>query len=104
MGIIKILKQLVDGNKNPISVVHLSSSQDVDGSAASAQSTALEGYLVRIVSIDNAIRVLAGANPTATDTDILISAFGELWLPILPGWKVAVKGGKANICLATGID
>jgi hypothetical protein len=99
-----ILKQLVDSNKNPIPVVHLSNSEDVDGSGASAQSSAFDGFLVRIVSIDNAIRVAVGADPTAVATSILISAFGELWLPIQPGFKVAVLGGKANVCLGRGLD
>lgn len=96
--------QLVDTNKNPLPVVSLSNSQDVDGSGGSLQSTVLNGRLVRIVSVDNALRVAVGANPTAAEDGILISPFGELWLPIQPGWKVAVRGGKANICLATKLD
>ena len=96
--------QLVDVNGNPIPVVHLSNPEDVDGSGVSTQSSVFNGRLVRIVSIDNALRVAVGANPTAGAAGILISAFGELWLPIQPGWKVAVLGGKANICLATKLD
>lgn len=98
------VNQLIDINQNPMPVVHLSSPEDVDGSGASTQSSVFDGRLVRIVSIDNALRVAVGPDPTAGAAGILIPAFGELWLPIQPGWKVAILGGKANICLATKLD
>lgn len=89
-----------DAKGNPVQVVPLKDSQNVDGTLASAQSAVIDGNLVRIVSADNALRVLIGANPTALATSILIPALGELWLPIIPGLKVAVLGGIANITTA----
>jgi hypothetical protein len=76
----------------------LSASHDVDGTSASAQSNAIEGEAVRILSLDNILRIAIGDNPTATDTSIAIPALDERILPIKTGQKVAVKGGKANIC------
>jgi len=87
-----------DGDRMPVPVMDLSSSHDVDGTSASAQSNAIDGWVVRICSVDNALRVLIGADPTALDTSILVPALGEIYLPIKPGQKVAVKGGKANVC------
>jgi len=87
-----------DANNRPIPVMSLASPDDVDGTSASAQSSAIDGWIVRIASVDNALRVAIGSNPTAVATDILIPALGEMYLPIQPGEKVAVLGGKANIC------
>lgn len=87
-----------DSDQKPVPIMELSASHDVDGTSASTQSNAIDGYIVRIVSVDNALRVLIGADPTALDTSILVPALCEIYLPIQPGQKVAVKGGKANIC------
>lgn len=92
------LYMLKDTDGDAIPIMDLSSSHDVDGTDASAPSNAIQGYAVRIVSIDNALRVAKGANPIAAADGILIQAAGELWLPIVPGQKVAVLGGRANIC------
>ena len=90
-----------DKNNKSIQVMPLSSPQDVDGTNASAQSTAIDGTLVRIVSLDNLLRVAHGSNPTAHATgDIAIPAGGELWLPITDNDLIAVYGGKANISVA----
>lgn len=89
-----------DANNRPVPVMALSESHDVDGTAASAQSDAIDGLIVRIASVDNALRVAIGENPVATTTDILVPALGEIYLPIESGQKVAVLGGKANICTA----
>jgi len=87
-----------DANNRPVPVMALSASHDINGTNASAQSSAIDGWIVRIASVDNALRVVIGANPTADVEDILIPALGEIYLPIEPGQKVAVLGGKANIC------
>ena len=97
----KALQQLLDVRHQPVPIVELGDSQNVDGSLASAQSTAITtGTVVRIVSTSGAIRVARGENPTALATDIYIPEFGELWLPITLGHKVAVLGGIANITVA----
>jgi hypothetical protein len=93
-------KMINDDNGKPVPVMSLSDSQVVDGTIASVQSVAINGTLVRIVSMDNNLTVLTGADPTALTTSIFIPALGELWLPIVQGHKVAVLGGKANICTA----
>jgi len=87
-----------DADRKAIPVMALSASHDVDGTGASAQSNAIDGWIVRIASVDNALRVAIGSNPTAGAADILVPALGEMYLPIQPGQKVAVLGGKANIC------
>jgi len=94
----KKLLMPTDANNNPFPVMELSASHDIDGTSASAQSNAIDGWLVRIHSVDNALRVLVGDDPTALDTSILVPALEGIYLPIKPGQKVAVKGGKANIC------
>lgn len=99
----KLLRFLTDAKQHPIPVVDLSDSQNVDGSSGSAQSTAIDGTLVRIVAYDADIRIAKGVNPTAVATSILIPVGGELWLPIKTGSKIAVLGGKANICTAGDI-
>jgi hypothetical protein len=87
-----------DANNRSIPVMALAAPHDVDGTSASAQSSAIDGWIVRITSVDNALRVAIGSNPTAVATSILVPALGEIYLPIKPGEKVAVIGGKANIC------
>jgi len=95
------ITQMTDKNGKPIPVLPLSDPQDVDGTAGSVQSAAISGTLVRIISMDNELRVAVGADPTAAATNsIYIAALGELWLPVKDGEKVAVRGGKANICTA----
>jgi hypothetical protein len=91
---------MTDDNNYPVPIMSLSSPQLVDGTAQSVKSTAISGKLVRIVSEDNLLHVLTGADPTALATSIAIPALGELWLPVNDGDKVAVLGGKANICVA----
>ena len=85
---------------NPIQVVDLSNSQDVDGTLATAASGEITGELVRIVATDNNLRIAIAKVPIATTTSIFIPALGEIWLPITSGHKVAVLGGIANISVA----
>lgn len=96
----KKLLMPVDANMHPFPALDLSAPEDVDGSSASAQSAAIDAWLVRIHSVEttNIIRVLVGDNPTALDTSIALAPGKVLYLPIKPGQKVAVKAGKANIC------
>ena len=88
-----------DANNLPTNLMPLGDSQDVDGTGASAQSTAIDGYAVRIKSLDNQLRFLIGNNPTALATSPALEAFDEIYQPIIPGQKVAIFGGKANICV-----
>lgn len=87
-----------DADRKAVPVMSLSAPHDVDGTSVSTQSDAIDGWVARIVSVDNALRIAIGTNPTAGLTDILVPALGEIYLPIQPGEKIAVFGGKANIC------
>ena len=89
-----------DANGELIQVMNLHSPQDVDGTSASTQSTAIEGDLVRICAVDADIRFLIGADPEALTTSHFLPQGGEIWMPITSGNKVAVLGGKANIAIA----
>jgi len=97
------LKKLLerDDNGSPMGLMKLAFPHDIDGTSQSVQSNAINGYVVRIVSLDNILRVKIGTNPTAAATsEITVPALGEIYLPIEPGQKVAVRGGQANISTA----
>ena len=100
MGNLKKLLQR-DDNGSPTGLMELTFAHDIDGTSQNAQSNAINGSVVRIVSLDNILRVKIGTNPTAgTTNDIAVPALGEIYQPIEPGQKVAVRGGKANISTA----
>lgn len=92
-----------DDDNQPIQIMALDNSQDVDGTSASAQSTAINAGVVRIVAVDADIRFLIGADPTALATSHFLSQGADMYLPITEGHKVAVLGGKANIA-ECGVD
>lgn len=101
------LKKLLDKDDDlkPMPLMKLAFPHDVDGTSDSTQSKAINGYVVRIVSLDNLLRIKIGANPTAgTTNDAAVPALGEIYLPIEPGQKVAVRGGQANIATACYYD
>lgn len=81
----------------PVSVVQLSDPQDIDGAAASAQSDAVDGEVIRIVAVNADIRFVIGDNPVALTTSHYLALGSEIYLPIKPGQKVAVLGGTAHI-------
>lgn len=92
------IRTLVDADRQNLGIVKLNDSQDVDGVGASAQSAAINGHAVRILSLDeNYFRFRIGANPTALATDPAVSGGDEILQPIAPGQKVAILGGKVNI-------
>jgi hypothetical protein len=102
----KIPKLFIDKNGVPMQgTFALADQQEVDGSQASAQSDPIDGSLIRIASVDTALRIVTG--PAVTDEEeleasstvgILIPAKEVLLLPIVPGHVVAVYGGTASIC------
>jgi hypothetical protein len=89
------MKQDVDMASSKIAGLH--NSQDLNGTTGSVQSLAINGTVVRILSLDNIIRFEIGENPTAVATGPAIPALGEVYQPITSGHKVAVYGGQANI-------
>jgi len=86
-----------DENGHPIQAFDLSASEDIDGTSASVQSSAIDAPLVRISAVGGAVRFLIGANPTALDTSHYLAQGSSIIMPIVPGQKVAVKGNTANI-------
>lgn len=88
-----------DSTGAPIQAIALSAPHNVDGSAASAQSDAIDGDLVRICAYEGDCRFLIGADPVALTTSHFLAEKSEIWVPIKAGHKVAILGGKA--CIAT---
>lgn len=96
----KSLELSRDVNGAVIQVTALNDPQDVDGSSASAQSSAIDGKLVRICAVSGDIRFLIGSNPVALTTSHFLAEKSEIWVPITVGYKVAILGGVANIATA----
>ena len=92
------MKQQYDKNGNPIAILKLGTHEEIDGTAASAQnSTAIGATAIRIFATENNIRFLIGDNPTALATSLPLAENTEIYQPILPGQKIAILGGKANV-------
>jgi hypothetical protein len=91
------LELIRDANGNPVQLVPLSNSQDVDGTGGSAQSLAIDAKGVRIASISGNVRFETGVNPEAVIAGPFLKEGNEIWLPINPGDKVAILGGIVNI-------
>lgn len=91
------IRILTDSDRVSLGIVKLNDSQDVNGTASSTQSAAINGHAVRILSLDNIIRFAIGENPTALATSAAIQALDEILQPCNPGDKVAILGGNANI-------
>jgi hypothetical protein len=100
----RTLELLKDANGRTILVIPLSDPQDVDGTSASAVCTnAIDGNMVRILSLDNALRIAIGPSSEASPleavaTGVALAAGNEIYQPCNEGDFVAVLGGKANIC------
>ena len=84
-------------NGEILPIIQLNDSQDV---VSGAQSTAIQGKLVRICAINGAIRFLIGTNPTALSTSHYLADQQEVWMPCNVGDKISVLGGTANISTA----
>jgi hypothetical protein len=88
----------VDRNGNVMLMGKPGANQILDGSSAAAASTAIsatENSVVRLASADT-IYFAIGADPTATDDDIILPG-GEIYIPLAPGEKVSVLGGIASL-------
>jgi len=88
---------LLDELGNPIQIMSLSSSHDVDGTSASAQSEVIDGDIVRISAVNADIRFLIGQNPVALSTSHYLALGCSIEQPIAKGNRVAILGGIANI-------
>lgn len=91
-----------DENSKPISVLRISTTEEVDGTSASAQNTTAydKDTVIRIVS-DAAVNVAVGTNPTATGTTAFLPANVIEYLKMNDGDKIAVLGGVLNISIMT---
>lgn len=91
---------LLDSNQRDLPVVYLNTPENVDGSAASVQSAAINSEAARIVAVSpsgGGIRFLAGVNPTALTTSHYLPTGSDIYIQITVGDKVAILGGVANI-------
>lgn len=98
-----MLKQFIDDNNNPISVFAEDDTQVVDGTSASAQSTAIttgrNENLVRVASLDKNVNIAFGTNPTATASTMILPLGTVEFFKVYDGYKIAVLGGKISITL-----
>jgi len=91
---------IIDENGFPIEVLKETSSQVVDGTSASAQSTAITADFVRIANGHTAaVQIAFGADPTATTSSMYLPAGSIELFRIVSGTKVAVLGGKISISI-----
>jgi hypothetical protein len=86
-----------DSNSNPIPVMKLNASEDIDGTSNHDESAAIQGNMVRIVAIDGDIRFLIGEDPEALEDSHFLGDHQEIYQPCNIGDKVSVLGGPANI-------
>ena len=98
------MKLIRDMNGNVVQVVRINqaTTQVVDGTSATTQSTVIDANadsLVRIAATAD-IYIAIGTNPTASATTILLPAGSVEWFEIPAAAKIAVFGGKANITRA----
>jgi len=95
-------KQPIDDSGVILAVLKIThgTSQNVNGTNASAQSTVLHASkkngVARIAALSN-LYYAVGANPTATVGHVLLPAGQVEYIWIDPGMKIAVIGGIANI-------
>ena len=96
----KLPRLKIDVASQVMPIVSLGDSENVDGTNGSAQSSVIDGVLVRIVAYGSDARIAIGGDPTADGNSMLLTVGSEIWLPVTPGSKVAVYGGQINICTA----
>ena len=86
-----------DQQRESIDVLRPSSSQDVDGTLASAQSSVLTGSVIRVVAEGGAATIAFGSNPTAGTTDTYLPQGHVEYFKIVSGELVAVFGAIVNV-------
>jgi len=91
--------QLVDDNGKPIQALRINSTQAVDGTSATTQSTAFTTVgIIRVVSnVD--INIAQGSSPSATTSTCFIPAGSIEYFRVNENDKIAVLGGIGNITL-----
>jgi len=93
--------QAWDANGEPAPIAGWGTAQNVDGSAASAQSTVIDATapcVVRIAAVSGNLYIKIGTNPTAAaDDSTYLPALAFDHVKLATGDKIAVLGGVANI-------
>lgn len=96
------MKMMRDINGNVIPAFSLGTHQEIDGTSASAATTAVIDaaldQIVRVCSTSD-VRILVGATPTALATSHLLPAGAVEYLVIPAANKIAVLGGKLSITI-----
>jgi len=98
----KELKRDWRGDTAQIVAIDHTLTQVVDGTAASAASSVIdnnESSWVRIAAYGD-VHIAFGTDPTATAAHIFLPAGAVEWFEVNSGHKIAVLGGKINICPA----
>jgi hypothetical protein len=88
---------ITGSNGEVLPIIQLNDAQDV---LSGAQSTPIQGKLVRICATSGAIRFLVGANVTAIATSNYLADQQEIYQPCKVGDVVSVYGGPANVATA----
>lgn len=73
---------------------------NLDGTIAADNSDALNCTLIGVAAIDD-IRIATGVGVEASATSTYMPAGMVQWLRIIPGERVSVFGGRANITLVS---
>ena len=91
---------IIDDNGFSISSFKEVSTQFLDGTSSSAQSTAIDSELIRIATLDANVFLEFGTNPTAeADVNMILPKNSVEYFKITKGQKVAVIGGKISISI-----
>lgn len=90
--------QPVDENGKSVPCLKIGTTEIIDGTSASAQSTTTftANTVIRVVS-DSAVNLAVGANPTATSSTLLLPANTVEYFRISAGQEIAVLGGSLNL-------
>lgn len=91
-----------DWRGDPFPVISISGCGliNLDGTSAAAHSDALNYTLIRVAAIDD-IRIATGVGVEASATSTYMPAGMVEWLRIIPGERVSVFGGQANITVVS---
>lgn len=90
-------RQVSDNDGHVVQALGIKSTEAVDGSVSTTNSTTVtETSIMRVVSTSN-INIDIGTSPTATTSTALLPAGVVEYFKLNPTEKIAVLGGVANI-------
>ena len=91
------------GDAFPVTSISGCGNINLDGTSAAAHSSALPyepECLIRVAAIDD-IRIATGVNVAASATSTYMPAGMVEWFKVIPGERVSVFGGQANITVVS---